>query len=114
MFFDRFADSGGYWKGVFVGEGFIAPDFLRLFQKAGCGIGNQAHGEMGDGHLVFDGSEFVVSRLVYFSVAKASEVAFDFGSFIEGVFKESGIALDVRARVICDIEIFSTAVGFTL
>ena len=105
----------GFCQGRIVeSESAEAPDLFRLVEKDSGGISNEAHGEMGDGHLVTDGAHFVMGGLLDFAIAEASEVAFDFGAETEGLFEGSAIAGNLSVRIIGNVEILGTAIGFVL
>lgn len=65
---------------------------------------------MDDGHLVADGAHPVMGGLFDFAVAEASEVAFDFGAEVKGLFEESVIAGNLGARVIGEVKILDAAI----
>ena len=77
-------------------------------------MGDKAHGKMGDGHLVANGTHFVMGGLLDFAIAEASEVAFDFGAKSEGLLEGSAMAGNLSARIIGNVEILGTAIGFVL
>ena len=105
----------GFCQGRIVeSEGAEAPDLFRLVEKDSSGISDKTHGKMSDGHLVTDGTHFVMGGLLDFAIAEASEVAFDFGAETEGLFEGSAIAGNLSVRIIGNVEILGTAIGFVL
>ena len=87
-----------------------ASDFFRLLKKDGGRIGDQAHREMSDSHLISDGSHLVVSSLLGFAITEAREVAFDLRAHVVCVLKESRVSGNTRTSVIGDIEILGATV----
>jgi len=85
-----------------------------LVEKDSGSVSDEAHGEMGDGHLVADGTHFVMGGLLDFALAEAREVAFDFGAEVEGLLEESTITGNLSARIIGDVEILGTAIRLGL
>ena len=77
-------------------------------------MGDKAHGKMGDGHLVANGTHFVMGGLLDFAIAEASEVAFDFGAKSEGLLEGSAMVGNLSARIIGNVEILGTAIGLVL
>ena len=65
---------------------------------------------MSDGHLVADGTHFVMGGLLDFAITEASEVAFDFGAEFEGLLKEGAVSGNPSAGIIGDVEILGTAI----
>ena len=95
-------------------KGAEAPDLFRLVEEDGGGISDEAHGEMSDGHLVADGAHFIMGGLFDFAIAKAREIAFDFGAEFEGLLEEGAIAGNLSAGIISDVEIFGAAIRLGL
>ncbi len=85
-----------------------------MVEKDRGGISDEAHREMGNGHLVADGAHLVMGGLLDFAIAEASKVAFDFGAEVEGLLEESAIAGNLSARIIGDVEIFGAAIRLGL
>ncbi len=85
-----------------------------MAEKDSGGISDEAHGEMGDGHLVADGAHFVMGGLLDFAIAEASEVAFDFSAEFEGLHEEGAVSGNPSAGIISDVEIFGAAIRLSL
>ena len=85
-----------------------------MVEKDSGGVSDEAHGEMGDGHLVADGTHFVMGGLLDFALAEASEVAFDFGAEFEGLLEEGAVSGYPGAGIISDVEIFGAAICLSL
>ena len=95
-------------------KGAEATDLFRLVEEDSGGISDEAHGEMSDGHLVADGTHFVMGGLLDFAIAEASEVAFDFGAEFEGLLEEGAVSGNPSAGIISDVEIFGAAIRLSL
>ena len=69
-----------------MGECSVAADFVASVQQRGGRHGDQAGGEVGDGHLVFDRSKGIMGGLFGFPVAESGKVLFDDLSAFEDLF----------------------------
>lgn len=71
MFFEKRKRLTGHSLIIRSGEGTEAADFFRSIQEDGGGAGNEAHGEMSDGHLITNGAHFIMGGLLDLAIAEA-------------------------------------------
>ncbi len=84
-------------------KSFEASNFVGFFHEDGSGISYQRQREVSNGHLIFDGSDFVMGGLFDFTIAQSREVSFHFGAYFIGFFKQETISGDFCPGIVGDV-----------